>query len=487
MSKLSVKTKQVRFPVAPDLYGLFFEDINRSVDGGLYPEMLRNRSFEDSIPPKRCTVSQGGVKFTTPLGWSDQFNGGEGLARWMKGFPPTAIPAWYTQDADMRLDAGDTLNDKRLVSLRVFLSPGGSLKNIGYQGMAFKTGAKYSFYMFAKAADRAAPVTISIHADDGTILDKKDLVVNPGAYGRYDCGFVAPKDATKGYLTITSLEASELCIGFTSLMPADTYKGHGMRCDLMEILDGINAKFLRFPGGCIVEGFTKETAMRFSNTIGPVWERPSHMLMWHYRTTNGLGFHEYLQICEDLDLEPMYVINCGMTCQGRAMELFESEEIDDFLREAFDAIEYAIGATDTPMGRKRAAAGHPAPFKMSYIEIGNENYGPEYNKRYQYFYDALKKRYPSIKYISNTHTEKDGLSTEIADEHFYNTSHFFMENIHMYDGYDRKGPDIFVGEYAVNTGEDSATLRGALAEAMFLMGIEHNQDIVKLTAYAPPF
>jgi alpha-L-arabinofuranosidase len=486
MSKITVKTSEKRFPVTPDLYGLFFEDINRAGDSGLYPEMLRNRSFEDSIPPERCTVSDGNANFKTPLGWSDQFNNGEGLAHWSKGIPETKIPAWYADNAEMSLDESDTLNKNRIVSLKVGFAAGGSVKNIGYHGVPLKKGEKYNFYMFAKAAE-AAEIKVAVASASGAVLDEAAFTVKPGGYERFDCSFTAAKDDFSAILLITSKAAATVNFGFMSLMPADTYKGHGMRKDLMEMLAGTNSKFLRFPGGCIVEGFTYETAIRFPNTIGPVWERPTHVLMWHYRTTNGLGYHEYLQICEDLNIEPMYVVNCGLTCQARAPELFVGEELDALLKETLDSVEYAIGSASTPMGKKRAAAGHPEPFKLTYIEIGNENWGPEYFSRYKMFYDALKAKYPKIKYISNTHTEREGLPTEIADEHYYNTPEFFAENTHKFDDYDRHGPDIFIGEYAVNSGTKPGTLRNALGEAMFLSGVENNQDIVTLTAYAPLF
>lgn len=487
MSKLSIESKNVRFPVAPDLYGLFFEDINRAGDSGLYPEMLRNRSFEDSIPPERCTLSEDGSVFTTPMGWSDQFNGGEGLAKWLDGVPPTPVPAWYADSAVMTLDESERLNEKRLVGMKVDFSPGGAVRNIGYRGVPLKSGNTYHFYMFAKAENVPITLNAAIVSKDGTIQDETVFTVTPGQYERYDCTFTAVADDFDGEFVFTSPEKATVCFGFVSLMPADTYKGHGMRKDLMELLEGVNAKFLRFPGGCIVEGFTYETAMRFPNTIGPVWERPSHTLMWHYRTTNGLGFHEYLQICEDLNLEPMYVINCGLTCQGREPEFFEGEELEQLLQEALDAIEYATGDSSTPMGKLRTEMGHPEPFRMSYIEIGNENAGDEYNWRYKKFYDVLKAKHPQIKYISNTHTELDGLPTEIADEHYYNTPEFFAENTHFYDDYDRTGPEIFLGEYAVTVGAVTASLYSALAEAMFLLGVENNQDIVTTSAYAPLF
>lgn len=486
MSKIMVQTKQTRFPTAPDLYGLFFEDINRAGDSGLYPEMLRNRSFEDSIPPERCTLSSDGVTFTTPMGWSDQFNNGEGLAKWLDDVPPTSIPAWYADGAAMSLSQEERLNNHRLVALKVAFSAGGSVWNIGYHGIPLEKGKSYDLYFFAKAAETPARLTASLVSKDGTVQDEAAFLVQPGDYQRYDCRFTAKADDFEARFVLTTAEAATLFVGFCSLMPTDTYKGHGMRKDLMEMLEGLHAKFLRFPGGCIVEGFTRETAMRFPNTIGPVWERPSHTLMWHYRTTNGLGFHEYLQICEDLNLEPMYVLNCGLTCQGREPEFFEGDELEQLLQEAFDAIEYAIGDVSTPMGQKRAEAGHPAPFKLTYIEIGNENKGEEYFWRYKKFYNALKAKYPQIKYISNTHTEHDGLPTEIADEHYYNMPEFFAENMHLYDGYDRNGPNIFLGEYAVTVGK-TATLHCALAESMFLLGVENNQDIVTTTAYAPLF
>ena len=486
MSRITVKTREPRFPVAPNLYGLFFEDINRAGDSGLYPELLRNRSFEDSIPPERCTLSEDGVSFTTPNGWSDQFNHGEGLKRWLGNVPPTPVPAWYAERAAMELDASERLNPKRLVALRVDFAAGGSIRNIGFQGIPLKKGESCQFYMFAKAEQTAARLEAAITSEDGSVQDQTEFLIEAGEYRRYECVLTASADDANGRFCLRAPEACTVLFGFTSLMPQETYKGHGMRKDLMEMLEQTHAKFLRFPGGCIVEGFTYETAMRFPNTIGPVWERPSQVLMWHYRTTNGLGFHEYLQICEDLGLEPMYVVNCGLTCQGREPEFFEGEALEQLLQEALDAVEYAIGDVSTPMGRKRAEAGHPEPFRMSYIEIGNENSGEEYFCRYKKFYDALKEKYPQIRYISNTHTEHAGLPTEMADEHYYDTPDFFAENTHFYDSYDRSGPEIFVGEYAVTVGK-TATLYSALAEAMFLLGIEQNQDIVTATAYAPLF
>ena len=489
MSKINVKTNDKKFPVAPDLYGLFFEDINRAGDSGLYPEMIRNRSFEDSILPDRCCLMEDGVTFITPEGWMDQFNGGEGLTRWIEANKtvPTEIPGWYANNAQMQLDYEETLNAKRLVSLKVNFKENGSIYNVGYYGVPQEKGKIYNFYMFAKAVGEKNKIAVSIESENGEVYGKTTFNVLPNSFTKFDTSFVAIKDDKNARLVISSEKECEIKLGFTSLMPAETYNGHGLRKDLLETLKGMNPHFLRFPGGCIVEGFTKETAMRFSNTIGPVWERPSHTLMWHYRTTNGLGFHEYLQMCEDLEIEPMYVFNCGLTCQGRSPEFFEGDEILEFLQEAIDAIEYATAPADSKWGKVRAAAGHPEPFKMTYVEIGNENNGDPYYERYKICYDELKKRFPDIKYVSNTHTESVGLPTEIADEHFYSTTEFFAENMGMYDNYPRKdegAPEIFVGEFAVNQGADGK-LYAALGEAMFMIGMEKNQDIVTLASYAP--
>lgn len=487
MSKIIVKTKDVQFETAPDLYGLFYEDINRCGDGGLYPEMLRNRAFEDSIPPEGCSVTEDGKNFTTKMGWRDQFNNGEGLNLWAANLPATSIPGWYADRAKMILDTSDRLNANRLSSLKVNFEAGGRVSNIGFRGIPVKKIALYEFYMFAKTHEADLELSVALYSSGGKIYDEKVLTVKQGDYQRYDCVLTSIEEDYNTRLVIRSAKEAQVSIGFTSLMPADTYKGNGMRKDLMEMLAGTGSKFLRFPGGCIVEGFNKSTAMRFSHTIGPVWERPSQVLMWHYRTTNGLGFHEYLQICEDLELEAMYVCNCGMTCQGRFPEVFEGDELDVFLQEASDAIEYAIGGIDTTMGRKRTRAGHKDPFALKYVEIGNENHGPEYLERYRRFYNALKAKYPDLIYIATTHVEEAGATAEIVDEHFYSSAADYATNTHMYDDKDRKGPKIFLGEYAVNLGRDIGNLRAALTEAMFLIGMEKNQDMVILSSYAPLF
>ena len=487
MSKLKIKTKERRFETARDLYGIFFEDINRAGDGGLYPEMLRNRSFEDSVLPEGYIQQEDGIHVKTVSGWLDEFCNGEGLCRWVKGnnISETEIPAWYTHNAKMELELTDTLNEHRDAALRMQFEKDGSLTNTGYCGISVKAGESYSLYLFAKAKEEIG-LDVAIEYQ-GKVLTGNSLVVSGQEYTRYDMKLTAAEDCHEAQLTISCKEGGEILLGFISLMPDNTYMGHGLRTDLVEKLKGMSPKFMRFPGGCIVEGTTPSTAMRFRDTVGPAWERPSKLFLWHYRSTLGLGFHEYLQLCEDLGMEPMYVCNCGMTCQGRKSVLLEGEALDEMVQDTLDAIEYAIGSKESKWGRLRASMGHPEPFKMTYLEIGNENWGPDYEKRYNMIYKKVKELYPQIKTIANEHVEKNGCPAECVDEHFYNTTEFFAERVNYYDDYDRKGPKIFVGEVAVNEGNYMGQLYAALGEAAFLMGIEKNQDIVTLASYAPLF
>jgi len=480
----------VKFPVTETLYGLFFEDINRSGDGGLYPEMIRNRTFEDSLIPGGCIAADDDhTAFLSEKGWRGEFNHGEGMDAWMveNQYPYTPIPAWYAENAELSLDEKDTLNVKRTAALKICFGEGGCAYNTGYIGVSVKKGEAYNFYMFAKACHNVK-VKIRLASSCGCkVYAETEFMVHDQGYARYDAVLVASGDDNNARFEICA-DNAEVKLGFISLMPADTYNGHGLRKDLMEMLAGLSPKFMRFPGGCIVEGFNRESLLRFSNMIGPVWERPTNWNLWAYRTTNGLGYHEWLQMCEDLGMKKMWVFNCGLTCQGRKPTYFEGEELDNLIQEAVDAIEYATAPVGTKWGDMRAAAGHPEPFGMDYVEIGNENRGPEYFKRYEKAYKLLKAKYPQITFLANMHVEPEGLPVDIVDEHFYNTPEFFIERRNMYDNYDRKGPKIFVGEYAVTQGKPGpGTLYAAIGEAAYLLGVERNQDLVHLTAYAPLF
>ncbi len=484
MSQIKITTAQRKNSTSKNLYGIFFEDINRAGDSGLYPEMIRNRTFEDSIPPRDCTTSEDDYSLITPAGWRDEFNHGEGLSRWIRENHTeyTPYPGWYANSAKMELERSDTLNQNRQAALRVNFSQNGYVCNTGFCGIPQKKGTEYHFFLFAKA-DKPIRLVVSI-GDQSSVNCQTEIQICGEGYRRYDATLKAGTDRTDARLLLTCPEGGQVLFGFISLMPVETYNGHGLRKDIVEKLCALHPRFLRFPGGCIVEGFTPSTAMRFQNTVGPVWERPGHLLMWHYRTYTGLGFHEYLQLCEDLDMEPLYVANCGMTCQARCSVLMKGKGFDEMLQDVLDAVEYAVGTADSKWGRLRAQMGHPSPFQLNFIEIGNENFGPDYKERYRKFHDTISERYPWIRFIANCHVEKDGLPADIVDEHFYNTAEWFAEQSHFYDGYDRKGPKVFIGETAVVRGY-VGQLYGALGEAAFMIGMERNQDVVSMASYAP--
>lgn len=487
MSQLRIKTGNRKFETAKDLYGIFFEDINRAGDGGLYPEMIRNRTFEDSLLPDGYEEKGDGIHVVTDSGWEDEFNHGEGLSRWIAAnqTKETPVPGWYAERAGMELERSDTLNENRSAALRVTFEAGGCVYNTGFCGIPQKKGEAYPFYLFAKAKK---PTRLELSVEkDGHSFSACSFCVTGKGYIRYDAVMVANGDCEDAVLVIRCPGGGEVLFGFVSLMPGKTYNGHGLRTDLVEKLKDLHPRFMRFPGGCIVEGTTPSTVMMFRNTIGPVWERPGQLLVWHYRSYNGLGFHEYLQLCEDLDMEPLYVCNCGMTCQARRPVLLTGEALDEILQDTLDAIEYATGPADSKWGKLRTKMGHPEPFALTYLEIGNENWGPDYEERYNRFLQVIREKYPRIKTIANAHVEEHGCIAECVDEHFYSTTEFFAENLHYYDSYDRKGPKIFIGEQAVNEGIYRGKLYGALGEAAFLIGMEQNQDIVALASYAPLF
>lgn len=478
MYKIEIFPKEKRIDVSKNLYGLFFEDINRAGDGGLYAELLCNRAFEDGVIPADCEYNSATKTIVSQTGWESSFEHyeGEGIYGWENVAP-----------ASMALTDKNTLNPNRKRALSVSFC-GGIIRNCGFMGVPVEKGKSYRFYMFAQS-ERDIAVDIMLTSEEGEIYDKKSIAVS-GGYKKYECILDSAATDYNARLALASNSDETILIGFTSLFPVDTYKGreNGLRKSLAEKILDLKPTFLRFPGGCIVEGFTKETAHRFKDTIGPVWERKSHYLLWSYMATNGLGYHEYLQFCEDSGLDAMYVFNCGMTCQGRCPDYFDDELIEEFYEDAVSAIMYATAPKENEWGKRRADNGHPEPFTcLKYLEIGNENWGEEYNKRYKFFYEKLKEQFPQFTYISTDHTEKSGLRTEYVDEHFYSDPIFFAANTKMYDDIDRSSVDIYCGEYASTIGVKAGTLYGALGEAAFLTGIERNQDKVKMTSYAPLF
>lgn len=455
-ARLTIHVDRPGHAVSPSLYGLFFEEINRAGDGGLYAEMLPNRSFEDD-----------GMK---PAGWSVQpADGSAGTT----AIDASTDPATQNRNS-LRLNATGVTGEKPL-----------EIGTDGFQGLAVKAGESYKLSLNTRAKAFGGKLTASIRRRDGSTLASA-TVPTPGDDWKASTLTLTPTDTAADARFVLSVDApGTVWLDMVSLFPAKTWNDSGLRTDLASMLDALKPGFLRFPGGCWVEGDTMLDAYRWKTTLGPVENRRTAYNLWKYWSTNGLGYHEYLQLCENLKCAPLYVVNVGMSHKTT----IPMNRMGEYVQDALDAVEYANGSVDTTWGALRAKNGHPAPFNLKYLEIGNENGGPAYDERYALFYDAMKAKWPDVKLIANEwHGRPKSRPIEIIDEHYYNTPAWFLRHADLYDTYDRKGPKVYVGEYAVTSGGVGAgNLRSAVSEAAFMTGLERNSDIVEMASYAPLF
>lgn len=453
---LRVQVDQPGHLVPETLWGLFFEEINCAGDGGLYAELVRNRSFEDA---------------ETAEHWS--------------------LVAGETGKGTIGLDASTPLSPRNPRSLKLTVANAGGgrvgVANRGYWGMAVTRGETYRLQFAARAAEGfAGPVIASLESADGTVYARRQVSGLGPDWRSFELALKAKASDPKTRLVLSLDRPGTVWLDTVSLFPVKTWKNraNGLRRDLAQMLDDLEPAFVRFPGGCWVEGDTMPFAYRWKETIGPLGDRRTQYNIWRYQSTHGLGYHEYLQMCEDLDAEPLFVINCGMSHR----EVVPLNKMNEYVQDALDAIEYANGPTTSTWGALRARHGHPAPFGMKYLEIGNENGGPAYLERWALFHDAVKARYPEIRLIANVW---GGYPTnrmpEIVDEHYYSSPEFFFNNAAKYDTYDRRGPKVYVGEYAVTAGCGQGNLIAALGEAAFMTGMERNSDVVVMASYAPLF
>lgn len=436
---LTVQTDKPGPAVPPSLYGIFFEEINRAGDGGLYAEMINNRSFEDA---------------DQPVGWD------------------------VTGDA--KIDRAHPIADLNVRSMQI---SSGRIVNKGFKGMVVRGGTEYVASLFARGG--LGTVTVKLESADGKVLASNEAeAVGGGEWKRYVFPIKASADAAAAQFAVEVKSNQPLWIDMVSLFPKQTWKDRGLRIDLAEKVADLQPNFVRFPGGCWVEGETVANAYRWKQTIGPIEKRRNQYNLWKYQSTHGLGYHEYLQWCEDLGADAMFVINCGMAHK----DVVPMEQMGEWVQDALDAIEYANGPADSKWGAERAKNGHPEPFKLKYLEIGNENGGANYDQRYALFYDAIKAKYPEIQLIAGEWRGRPkSRPIEILDEHYYDTPAFFIANADRYDAYDRKGPKIYVGEYAITRGSGTGNLIAAVAEAAFMAGMERNSDVVVMSSYAPLF
>ncbi|TWT35933.1 Extracellular exo-alpha-L-arabinofuranosidase precursor [Posidoniimonas corsicana] len=466
--------------IGPRLIGAFFEDINLSGDGGLNAELIKNGSLE--IPK-------------TLLGWSTV---GEGV----NAAQATEAPLSAANPTFLRL----TIERRR---------PDGGVANEGFRGMGLREGEAYRFSFQGRAeAGRSAELLVKLMDESGEAIAEGSIKVEGSAWREHEAELTPSKTAKRGALQIWLKSGRLVDLDSISLCTTDTWQGrrHGLRRDLVQLLADLKPAFFRFPGGCIVEGSQLKYRYQWKTTIGPRDERRLIVNRWNtefahrptpdYYQSFAVGFYEYFLLSEEIGAEPLPIINCGMACQFNTGELVPLDELGPYIQDALDLIEFANGPADSEWGAKRAAMGHPEPFGMKLLGVGNEQWGPEYFERYERFAKVLAERHPEIELISTSGPFPSGerfdyawpllrkMDVPIVDEHCYAMPDWFLREAHRYDDYDREGPEVFMGEYAAQSVQivsprNRNTLRCALAEAAFLTGVDRNSDIVTMSAYAP--
>ncbi|RZL49550.1 MAG: alpha-L-arabinofuranosidase [Pedobacter sp.] len=482
---LIVKTDQSIAKVEPNMWGVFFEDINFGADGGIYAELIKNRSFEFAKPLMGWSLSKSGQKE------------GEVLV----------INRKEVNESNPRY-----LQVKRQTSDIEFT-------NEGFKGIGLKKGLRYDFSMMYRMPLTGVRMVLLLKAADNKVIGKTVLYpvqTNGTAWQKQSASITATETDPKAKFSIIFQGKGDIDLDMISLFPGDTWKSRpqGLRADMVQMLADMKPGFIRFPGGCIVEGTDLANRYQWKNTIGPIENRKMIMNRWNvefahrpapdYYQTFGLGFLEYFQLAEDLGSEALPILNCGMACQFNTGEVAALDELDPYLQDALDLIEFANGDMNTVWGKKRADLGHPKPFNLKMLGVGNENWGPQYLERLAIFTKAIKAKYPNIKLINSSGTGPDGdrfdlLNTSLRttkadfiDEHYYKPADWFLKNAGRYDAYPRNESKVFVGEYAVHAdakviGAKRNNWQSALAAAALMTGLERNADVVQMASYAPLF
>ena len=479
VNKMVVQTNKHGAEIQPTMYGLFFEDINYAADGGLYAELIKNRSFE----------------FT------------QNLMGWIP-FGKVSVK-----------DDGPFEKNPHYVHLEdpLHAHKRTGIENEGFFGIGLKQNAEYRFSMWARGENQKIRVELVDNSSMGEThaFVSKDIVVNSNEWKKYEVLLTSPKTIAKSHLRIFLDSKGPIDLEHVSLFPVDTWKGHknGMRKDLAQALADIHPGVFRFPGGCIVEGTDVESRYQWKNSVGPVENRPTNENRWHYTFPHrfypdyfqsyGLGFYEYFLLSEEIGAEPLPIINVGLVCQFQNLDKSSQpkmNELQPYIQDALDLIEFANGDETTKWGKLRADMGHPAPFNMKFIGIGNEQWDSIYPQHLKPFVEVLRKVHPEIKIVGSSGPDSEGkqfdylwpemkrLKADLVDEHFYRPEKWFLEQGNRYDNYDRKGPKVFAGEYACHgKGKKWNHFEASLLEAAFMTGLERNADIVHMATYAPLF
>jgi len=481
---LYIDETQKGVDIDPGMIGLFFEDINFAADGGLYAELVNNRSFEAYDARSKI--------FVPGFAWS-AYNG-----------------------AIMQYKSETPLNPNNTTYLSLTTTgPNQGFENNCYKGFSTKAGQKFDFSVYAKSANYSGDIIVSIL--QGDVTASRITISNiTNTWTKYEFEMTADKELTNAIVRITLTQPGTVDFDMVSLFPQDTFNNrkNGLRKDLVEKLRDLHPGFLRFPGGCIIEGYDLANRYQWKHTIGDVAERKQNWNRWQLHNTNdaasyaycqtyGLGFYEYFLLCEDIGAKAVPVVNCGMACQYQTGQLASMDEVYSiYIQDALDLIEFANGDVNTTWGRIRAEMGHPEPFNLEYLGIGNEQWGEEFYKRYEAFQRVISEKYPEIKLVTTSGPSSDGTHftnawnwlkgkdenfAYVVDEHYYKSPQWFYDNINRYDDYDRGGFKVFAGEYAAHNSNTSNNMEAALSIAAYMTGLEKNADIVKMASYAPLF
>lgn len=472
----------------PKFYGIFLEEINHGVDGGLYAEMVRNRAFENNTPPEGSILKNG--RWFNKSGWDTGFQQDE-----------TGLPNWHliqtgSAKGSMKLsDEGLNKNTRHALELEID-SAGGRIGvwNEGFWGINIVKGEKYNFSLYTRCANAFnGPLSITLEDDKGTPCTKPVSItgIGPG-WKQFKTQIIGTETNHKARLVITAQSTGTLWLDFVSLMPAKTWHGMPLRSDIAQMIADMNPSFVRFPGGCVVEGGTTDTAYDWKKTIGPLEQRQEIYNCWGYRRTHGFGFLEYLEYIEAMQAEPLFVAFAGETCYFRCSELSPMENTPKIAQQYMDAIEYTNGPASSTWGAKRAASGRAKPFGPMLLGIGNENWLQPYVDRYKVIYKTIKDKYPNQMTIACT--EPNGVKIDMVDNHHYCSPRwFFNETNYSKEKYPRTKRDgtprapVYLGEIATYSGETAGgyNMMAGLSEAAYMLHLEENADIVKMVSYAP--
>ena len=482
--------------VPKSMYGVFFEEINHAGDGGLYAEMIQDRHFEDYEMPEGYFVDSAGMLRPPAVIYHTSGNVNQGSFRWHKD----GVSAWtLVTEGGANATCGRTkaipLNNAAPTSMFMKINNANglvALQNSGFWGIPVKQGENYKLRYYINSHGYRGSVTAMIVSESGEVLAENKVEKLKSDWNEYEAVLTSSGTDSKALFRLVFDAYGAVQVDYVSLFPEKTYKGrkNGLRDDVAQFLAELRPAFVRWPGGCIVEGITLNNRVEWKKTIGDPVTRPGQYDTWGYRNSYGFGYAEFLQYCEDINAEGMYVCNIGLGCQARSGDACTDDELQYYIDDCMDAIEYAIGDVSTKWGAVRAQEGHPAPYPLKYVEIGNENWGELYDRRYDIFYKAIKAKYPQLILISNHGIDggvKNIEKTDMVDPHWYVSPDYFFDNTHIFDKIPRGDYKVYVGEYACNSQVGSGNMLAALSEAAFITGMERNSDLVTMASYAPLF